>query len=150
VLLLAGLASLAGLTCASLLVSPNPGVAVLGPLGVLCPSMLGLYVFGTAAPPAVALQAAESLGVAGLGVSMQARVLVVAPRRTDIASAGFSSPYNVGIAAGPVIGGFILSGPGLRSAALAGGLLAGAALTVVLCESFCWAVRLRRSRLPGK
>jgi DHA1 family inner membrane transport protein len=68
---------------------------------------------------------------------MQARVLVVAPRSTDIASAGFSSAYNAGIAAGPVIGGFVLSGPGLRSTPLAGGLLASIALTVVLCEPFC-------------
>jgi DHA1 family inner membrane transport protein len=134
VLLLGGLASLAGLTSASLLLSRHPRVAVAGPVGILAASMLGLYVFGTAAPAAAALQAVESFGVAGVAVSMQARVLVVAPRGTDIASAGFSSAYNAGIAAGPVIGGFMLSGPGLRSTALAGGLLASVALTVALCS----------------
>jgi MFS transporter, DHA1 family, inner membrane transport protein len=136
VLLLAGLASLAGLTCTCLLLSRHPRVAAAAPVGILAASMLGLYVFGTAAPAAAALQAVESFGVAGVAVSMQARVLVVAPRSTDIASAGFSSAYNVGIAAGPVIGGFVLSGPGLRGTPLAGGLLASVALTVVLCEPF--------------
>jgi MFS transporter, DHA1 family, inner membrane transport protein len=49
----------------------------------------------------------------------------------DIASAVLTSAYNVGIAAGPVIGGLVLSGPGLRTTALAGGLLATTALAVV-------------------
>jgi predicted MFS family arabinose efflux permease len=86
-------------------------------------------------------------GVACFGVSTQARVLVVAPRGTDIASAVFSSAYNVGIATGPVIGGLLLSGPGLRATPLAGGLLAGMALAVILSQS----VRRRHSEsvYPG-
>ena len=82
------------------------------------------------------LQAVESFGITSLAVSMQGRVFVVAPRGTDIASAGFSSAFNVGVAAGPVIGGLVLSGPGLRSTALAGGLLASLALAVILSEPF--------------
>jgi len=132
VLLLCGLASLAGLGCSGLLLSRHPLAALAVPAGVLAASMLGLYVLGTAGPAAAVLQAAESFGVGGFGVSVQARVLVVAPRGIDIASAVFSSAYNVGIAAGPVIGGLVLSGPGLRATPLAGGLLAGIALALVL------------------
>jgi MFS transporter, DHA1 family, inner membrane transport protein len=132
VLLLCGLASLAGLGCSGLLLSRHPRAALAVPAGILAASMLGLYVLGTAGPAAAVLQAAESFGVGGFGVSVQARVLVVAPRGIDIASAVFSSAYNVGIAAGPVIGGLVLSGPGLRATPLAGGLLAGIALAVVL------------------
>jgi MFS transporter, DHA1 family, inner membrane transport protein len=135
VLLLGGLASLTGVGCSGLLLSRYPRAALVAPPGILAASMLGLYVFGNKAPAAVVLQAAESFGVAGVSVSMQARVLVVALRGTDIASAVFSSTYNVGIAAGPVIGGFVLSGPGLRTTPLAGGLLASMALAVVLSES---------------
>jgi MFS transporter, DHA1 family, inner membrane transport protein len=135
VLLLGGLASLTGVGCSVLLLSRYPRAALVAPPGILAASMLGLYVFGNIAPAAVVLQAAESFGVAGVSVSMQARVLVVALRGTDIASAVFSSTYNVGIAAGPVIGGFVLSGPGLRTTPLAGGLLASMALAVVLSES---------------
>jgi predicted MFS family arabinose efflux permease len=135
VLLLGGLASLAGLGSSGLLTSRHPRAAVVVPAAILVASMSGLYVFGTVRPAAAVLQAVESFGVAGFGVSIQARVFVVAPRGTDIASAVFASAYNVGIAAGPVIGGFVLSGPGLRTTPLAGALLASMALAVVLSES---------------
>jgi DHA1 family inner membrane transport protein len=134
VLLLGGLASLAGLGCSGWLLSRHRRAALAVPAVILAASMLGLYVLGTIGPAAAVLQAAESFGVAGFAVSMQARVLVVAPRGTDIASAVWSSAYNLGIAAGPVIGGFVLSGPGLHATPLAGGLLAGMALAVVLSE----------------
>jgi MFS transporter, DHA1 family, inner membrane transport protein len=138
VLLFAGLASLAGVGCGGLILSRHPMAALVALTGILAASLLGLYVLGTAGPAAAALQAVESFGLAGIVVSIQARVLVVAPRGSDIASAGFSSAYNLGTAAGPVIGGFVLSGRGLRTTALAGCLLASAALAVVLSE------RLRR------
>jgi predicted MFS family arabinose efflux permease len=43
---------------------------------------------------------------------------------TDNASAWYSASYNAGIASGPVIGGLVLAGLGLRSTPLGGGLLA--------------------------
>jgi len=132
VLLLGGVASLAAVGCSGLLLSRHPRAALIAPPAILAASMLGLYVFASAGPAAVVLLAAESFGIAGVSVSMQARVLVVAPRGTDIASAVFSSAYNAGVATGPVIGGLVLSGPGLRGTPLAGGLLASLALAVVL------------------
>lgn len=132
VLLLGGLASLAGVGCSGLISSRHPVAALLAPTGILAASLLGLYVLGPAGPAAALLQAAESFGLAGVAVSMQARILVVAPRGTDLASAVFSSAYNIGIATGPVIGALVLSGPGLRTTPLAGGLLASIALAVVL------------------
>jgi DHA1 family inner membrane transport protein len=134
VLLLAGLASLAGVGCSGLISSRHPVAALVAPTAILAASLLGLYVLGTAGPAAALLQAAESFGLAGVAVSMQARILVVAPRGTDLASAVFSSVYNIGIAAGPVIGALVLSGPGLRTTPLAGGVLASMALAVVLIE----------------
>lgn len=135
VLLLGGLASLAGLGCTGLLMSRHPRASLVAPAAILAVSMLGLYVLGTAGPAAAVLQAVESFGVAGFGISVQARVFVVAPHGTDIASAVFSSAYNVGIASGPVIGGLVLSGPGLRCTALTGGLLASVALALILRAS---------------
>jgi predicted MFS family arabinose efflux permease len=135
ILLLGGVASLAGLGCAGLLISRHPRAALVIPVAILAASMAGLYALGTAGPAAAVLQAVESFGVAGFGVAIQARVFVVAPAGTDIASAVLASAYNVGIAAGPVIGGLVLSGPGLRATPLAGGLLAGMALAVLLGQS---------------
>lgn len=152
VLLLAGIASVAGLVCSGLLLSRHPRAAVAASAGILAASMLGLYAVGTVGPVAAALQAAESFGVTGFGLSMQARVFIVAPCGTDIASAGFSSAYNLGIAAGPVIGGSVLSGPGLRSTALVGGLLAGTAMAVVASQPLISAAtrRIRRYRASGE
>jgi MFS transporter, DHA1 family, inner membrane transport protein len=147
VLALAGLASLAALGCLGRLLSRHPRAALVAPAGMLAASMLGLYVLGTAGPAAAILQAVENFSMTGVGLSLQARVLVVAPRSTDIASAGLTSAYNLGIAAGPVIGGFVLSGPGLRTTALAGGLLASAALAVILSEPHV-GTAIRRIR-PG-
>jgi predicted MFS family arabinose efflux permease len=139
VLLLGGLASLAGIGCSGFLMSRHPRAALAGPAAILAASMFWLYVLGTVGPAAAILQGVESFGVAGIGVSMQARVFVVSPRGTDIASAVFSSAYNVGIASGPVIGGLVLSGPGLRATPLAGGLLASMALAVIFSELRCGA-----------
>jgi predicted MFS family arabinose efflux permease len=125
---------LLGVACTALLLSHRPRAAAAGPVGLLVVSLLGLYFFGTTGAAAVGLQALESFGVAGVAISMQTRVLVVAPHSTDIASAWYSASYNAGIASGPVIGGLVLSGLGLRSTPLVGGLLAVLALAVVLSE----------------
>ena len=150
VLLLGGLASLAGLGCSGRLLERHPRAAIVAPAGALAASMFGLYVLGTAGPAAAILQAVESFGVAGLGISIQARVFVVSPRGTDIASAVFTSAYNVGIAAGPVIGGLVLSGPGLGTTPLAGGLLASAALALLLSEPHVRTAILRISRAAAR
>lgn len=147
VLLLAGLASLAGVAFTGLTLNRHPRAALVTSPAILAAALLGLYVLGTVGPAAAVLQAVESFGLAGVSVSMQARVLVVAPRGSDIASAWFSSAYNLGTATGPVIGGFVLSGAGLRSTALAGWLLASMALAVVLSEPLAGPV-IRRFR-PG-
>jgi DHA1 family inner membrane transport protein len=147
VLFLGGLASLAGVGYSGVILSRHPRAALTAPIAILATALLGLYVLGTAGPAAAVLQAAESFGLACVAVSMQARVLVVAPRGSDIASAGSSSAYNLGVATGPVIGGLVLSGPGLRATALAGWLLASMALAVVLSEPLI-AAAIRRLR-PG-
>ena len=132
VLLLGGIASLGGAACSGLVLTRHPRAALAAPAAILAAALLGLYAFGAADPAAIVAQSAESFGVAGLAVSMQAHVLIVAPRGADTASAGLNSLFNLGVATGPVIGGLVLSGPGLRTTALAGGLLACMALMVIL------------------
>jgi MFS transporter, DHA1 family, inner membrane transport protein len=146
VLFLGGIASLAGIGFSGWLLSRRPRAALVASAGILAASMLGLYVFGTAGLAAAALQAAESFGLTCVAVALQTRVFAVAPRGTDIASAVLSSAFNLGIAAGPVIGGIVLSGPGLRTTALAGGLLASAALAVVLSQPLV-GTAIRRIRI---
>ena len=134
VLLLGGLGSLLGVLGTALVVSRRPQIGALGPMGLLVVSLFGLYLFGNTGAAAAGLQALESFGLASADMLLLTRVLVVAPRSTDIASAWYSASFNAGIASGPVVGGLVLSHLGLRSTPLIGGLLAVLALALALTE----------------
>ncbi len=128
ILLASGIGSTFGLATSGLLYARRPAVAIAAPLAAMAASLLGLYAFGTAAGPAVAFTAIDSIALGTFIVAAQTSVLVCAPGRTDIATAWFSALFNAGIASGPIIGAIALGVGGLRSTALAGSLLAGAAL----------------------
>jgi DHA1 family L-arabinose/isopropyl-beta-D-thiogalactopyranoside export protein-like MFS transporter/DHA1 family inner membrane transport protein len=80
------------------------------------------------------LIAVIGLSFSGLAVAVQSRTLQIAPGSTDIASAGTSSAFNVGIAAGAFVGGALIDATTVRSVALVGGLLTAAGFLVMLCE----------------
>ena len=61
-------------------------------------------------------------------------MLVVAPGSSDLASAGTSTAFNVGITVGALLGGLVLPATGVRSTALVGALLTVLALAVTLAE----------------
>jgi predicted MFS family arabinose efflux permease len=66
---------------------------------------------------------------------LAARVLLVAPGNTDLASAGSSSSFNLGIGGGAWIGGLIAASPGgIPGTALAAAILTSAALALMVCE----------------
>jgi len=134
VLLLSGLGSLLGVVCTGMILSHRPRAGTVGAVGLLVVSLFGLYFFGTTGVAVAVLQALEGFGLASMDILLLTSVLVVAPHSTDSASAWYSASYNAGIAAGPVIGALVLSGLGLRSTPLVGGLLAVVAMTVVLSE----------------
>jgi predicted MFS family arabinose efflux permease len=101
------------------------------------------------APGAVALVAAATIAAAGLAIAafsavLGARTLVVAPGRSDVASAGMSTAFNVGITAGALIGSLLLGTAGVRSTALVGAVLTLAALAVVLAEPLVASAARRR------
>jgi hypothetical protein len=58
----------------------------------------------------------------------------VAPNGSDLAAAGTSTAFNVGITAGAFLGGVLLPATGLRRTALAGAALTLVAFAVVLAE----------------
>ena len=74
------------------------------------------------------------MAFSGLAVAVQSRTLQVAPGSTDIASAGASSAFNVGIAAGAFVGGALIDTTTVRSVALVGGVLTAIAALVMLGE----------------
>ncbi|MEV1107685.1 MFS transporter [Micromonospora sp. NPDC049751] len=107
---------------------------MVGSLLALVVSLVGLYLF-SGWPPAVAVMLALSgFALGALTPALQNRVLEVAPGSSDLASAGNSAAFNVGIAGGALLGGALLSGPGIADTALVGGLVAAAALLLALVE----------------
>jgi predicted MFS family arabinose efflux permease len=134
VLLLSGIGSLIGVVGTAYLLGRRPKLAPLWPIGLLAFSMLGLYVFASTGAAVAGLQTLESFALSSVDILLLTRVLVVAPRSTDIASAWYSASFNAGIGSGPVIGGLVLSGLGLRATPLVGGLLVVLALALVLSE----------------
>jgi len=108
---------------------PQPAVFV--PVLLLTLALVGLYAFGTHQGVVLALIPLFGFAVAQAPSIFQARLLDVAPGHTDVASAWFSSAYNVGIAAGALTGGLLLPLTGVRSTYLMGAVLTALALAVL-------------------
>ncbi|WP_433462811.1 MFS transporter [Spirillospora sp. CA-128828] len=141
-LLANGVADIAGVVIAGVVVDRGPRALLAGSTAVLALALLGLFAFGAAAIPAVVMLVLLGIGLPGAATAMQARVLESAPGDTDIASAWTSAGFNVGIAGGALLGGALLPLTGVRGTALAGAAVAGSALAVIGLE------RPSRARAP--
>ncbi|TDW93001.1 DHA1 family L-arabinose/isopropyl-beta-D-thiogalactopyranoside export protein-like MFS transporter/DHA1 family inner membrane transport protein [Kribbella pratensis] len=142
-LLASGAGGLAGTVIVGRVLDRYPWGATVLPLGLITIGLLGLYALGQVQVVTVALIAVIGLAFSGLAVAVQSRTLQIAPGSTDIASAGTSSAFNVGIAAGAFVGGALIDTTTVRAVALVGGLLAAAATLVMLSEPLL--VRQRRT-----
>ncbi|HEY0001440.1 MAG TPA: MFS transporter, partial [Actinoplanes sp.] len=94
----------------------------------------GLWLFGGSQVIAVITIAVTGFTLAALSAALGARVLEVAPHSSDMANAGTSTAFNVGITAGAFLGSVLLPEFGARSTALAGTVLTLLALAVVAIE----------------
>jgi predicted MFS family arabinose efflux permease len=130
VLLVTGSATVGGVFAGSVLSRRRPNLALLVPVAMLAPALIGLYVAGRALPAAITFIAAACVALGAYDVSNQNRMLEVAPASTDISSAWASASFNAGIAGGSLAGGLVFNGYGPRATALLGGLVALAALFV--------------------
>ncbi|HTJ35989.1 MAG TPA: MFS transporter [Dactylosporangium sp.] len=133
-LLVGGVAGLAGTVVVGRFLDRHPYLAHVVPMALLAAAMLAMYWLGGLAVAAVAALAVCGLSYSAMAAAVQNRVLMLAPGSADVASAGTSSAFNVGIAAGSLLGGVIIDGPGVRATALAAGLLVLAAVALLLAE----------------
>jgi DHA1 family inner membrane transport protein len=134
VLFLRGLAGVIGVLLIGLVVDRNPWLAMVVVVAMQVVALGVQYLLGGTAVAAAAAIAVTGLTFAALSTVLGARVLIVAPGSSDMASAGTSTAFNVGIAAGALVGGFLLQAIGTRSTALVGAIFSIAALVVVLGE----------------
>ncbi|MEU4420551.1 MFS transporter [Actinoplanes sp. NPDC024001] len=107
---------------------------LIGSVVILALALLGMFAATGSKLATTLLLAATGFGLGALTPALQNRVMEVAPGSTDLASAGNSVAFNVGIAAGSLLGAGVLGGAGARETALVGGLLVVAALAVLLAE----------------
>lgn len=134
ILFVQGAAGVTGVWLASRHVTRRPGAVLVGGVAILACSMLGLAAAGHVQAAVVPLLAVYGVGLSALVVSGQSRLLDVVPGHPDVASAGYSATFNVGIGGGALVGSLLLPNAGVRSTPLVGGLLAAAALVVLLAE----------------
>jgi predicted MFS family arabinose efflux permease len=146
---LSGVAGALGIVTSSLLFDRRRRLATLGPVGVLAGALLALYLAGTTAAAAAALEALAGFAVGAFVIANQNRVMVVAPGRTEVASAWASASFNVGIGGGSLIGSFAVAASGARSTALLGAVLATSALVFLLVDQTGRRARVRSGEPDG-
>lgn len=134
ILLACGLGGLAGTLLIGRLLDRSPWLAVVLPLALVGASLLGLYSLGHQQAPTVLLIAVVGMAFSMLAIAILNRTLQVAPGSVDLASAGTNAAFNLGIAAGALIGGGLVDSTGVRSVALVGGLLCMVALIMMTAD----------------
>lgn len=152
VLLVRGLAGLAGVLAAGVVVDRRPRDALALPVAVQAAALLALYAAGEGTAAGVVWTSLAGFSLSALATVLGTRVLRLAPGDVNVASATVSTAFNVGITCGALLGAALVAGPGLRSTALWGGVLSLVALAVAAAE---WHLSTRSSRggsnrLPGR
>jgi predicted MFS family arabinose efflux permease len=134
ILLAQGLAGVLGVAVAGRNVVRRPRATMSAAVVGLAASSLALAALAHHRPVVVVLLGVFGFSLSALAISVQSRVLDTAPGNPEVASAGNSAVFNVGIGGGALIGGLLLPGFGVRAIDVAGGLLAAAAFAVTLAE----------------
>ncbi|QLJ03535.1 MFS transporter [Streptomyces sp. NEAU-sy36] len=133
-LLLRGAAGVASVSVAGNLADRHPRLATTAPVALLSVSLIGMYLAGRTPVLVAVLMATSGLAVLVMITTLTNELLSVAPGDLYIASAGGNAVFNAGTAAGAASGGLVLSDVGVRGTALLGGLLAAAAVAVLLVD----------------
>lgn len=149
VLLLRGVVDLIGVVLGGVLVDRYGKTVMVGSMALLAVSTVGMWAFSSSQAAVAGLLAVSGFALGAVSPALSTRVLEVAPGNSDLASAGNSAAFNVGIAGGALLGGAALSGADLRATALVGGVVVFAALALTIVDAVLVAVRRPRGDPHG-
>jgi DHA1 family inner membrane transport protein len=133
-LLIRGVIDLGGVILGGMLVDRRPHLVMIGSVALILVSLLGMWAFGSSAVATVTLLAVSGFALGSISPALTSRVLEVAPGNSDLASAGNSAAFNLGIAGGSAVGGLVLGLSGLRATALVGGLIVLVSLVLAVID----------------
>jgi predicted MFS family arabinose efflux permease len=148
-LLVSGIAGFFGTVAVGRILDRHPWFALVGPLALITGGLFALYLLGAVRFAAIATIALIGFAFSAYAAAVQNRALQVAPGSTDVASAGSSSAFNVGIAAGSFLGGLLMDHLGVRSVALAGALITAVALGLFLAEPWLTGGPAKKAGIPA-
>ncbi|MFC1136738.1 sugar transporter [Pasteurella multocida] len=97
---------------------------ILFSMGLLTATLLLLFIASQQTWTMFLLTFFWGIGIAGIGLGLQIRVLHLAPDATDVAMAIYSGIYNIGIGAGALLGNQVMQHYGLAYIGIAGALFA--------------------------
>ncbi|GLY02471.1 MFS transporter [Actinoplanes sp. NBRC 101535] len=129
-----GVLGVGGALAAGYLVARNGWLTMTGVLGVQTVVLAVQWLFASEPVLVVASLAVSGFCLTLMASGLGARVLETAPDSSDMAAAGVSTAFNVGITAGAFLGGVLIPVGGVRVTPLAGAALTVAAFAVVLLE----------------
>lgn len=118
---------LAGITASFLfgkLYGKAPNKFILAGIGIIMLSQFCLLLLSGSTIAMFALAFIWGIGITGMSIALQMKVLELAPDATDVAAAIFSGTYNFGIGAGALLGGITINQLGLPNIGFIGGGLA--------------------------
>jgi MFS transporter, DHA1 family, inner membrane transport protein len=133
-LVIRGAAGLAGVVVAGWLADRDSWRAMVLMIGGEAVALFAQYGLGTSKIGAMVAIAAAGFCLSAMSTALGVRVLQVAPGSSDVAAAGSSSAFNVGITAGAFVGSVVLSHGGLAVVPLVGAFVSVAAFAAILAE----------------
>ncbi|WP_233141485.1 sugar transporter [Aggregatibacter actinomycetemcomitans] len=113
-----------------------PAKFLLSTMAILVLSLLLLLPFSQNQIAMFLLAFIWGVGISGIGLSLQVRVLQLAPDATDVAMAIYSGLYNIGIGGGALLGNQVMQHLGLANIGFSGALFAALGLMLFVSIHF--------------
>ncbi|HDL5699884.1 TPA: sugar transporter [Mannheimia haemolytica] len=128
ILLVFGLAGVVASFLFGRLYGKAPNKFILSGIAIIICSQLCLLFLSDSTVAMFMVAFVWGIGITGMSIALQMKVLELAPDATDVATAIFSGTYNLGIGGGALLGSIAIQQLGLANIGFAGGSIAFVAM----------------------